>query len=227
MDVAARRDAQRAHLPAGRARRRRRRRHERLHRRDREAAGRAAASRSRSSPAPPSSDQPPDRRAVPGRHRPARHRRPVRGPGQGRPAGPAVRLHRRRHAGRGAPRPGLVRRHPLALLAVRPGRLAGPRALGRAARALGAHPGQGQERAAGRRRRPRAARPRHRRGAGRRRGRPADRLDRRRGRRARSSSTAPTRGRVRTVAPGVDLDVFTPGARRGGPGPARPARRTR
>ena len=39
----------------------------------------------------------------------------------------------------------LVRRHPLALLALRPGRLAGLRAVERPARALHAHDGQGQE----------------------------------------------------------------------------------
>ena len=85
-------------------------------------------------------------------------------------------------AARGGPaRARLLRRRPLPLLALRPGRLARPRPLERAAGPLRAHPRQGQERGAGRRRPPRAARPRHRRGAGRRRGRPADRQHRRGG----------------------------------------------
>ena len=62
---------------------------------------------------------------APGVHGPARDRRPVRGPGQGGPAGPAVRVHPRRAAGRGGPDARLLRPDPLALLAVRPGRLAG------------------------------------------------------------------------------------------------------
>ncbi len=130
------------------------------------------------------SDQPPSVELAPGRAGAPRRRRPVRGAGQGRPARPAVRVHRRRAAHRGLPRAGLVRPRALALLALRPGRLAGPGPVERAARPLGAHPGQGQERAAGRGRHPRAARPGHRRGAGGRRGRPADHLHRRRGARA-------------------------------------------
>ena len=98
---------------------------------------------------------------------------PVRGPGQERPAQPAVRVHRGRAAGGGAARARLVRRRALALLALRPGRLAGPRPLGRAAGAHRAHPGPGQERRAGRRRRARAEGAGDRRGPGRRRGRPA------------------------------------------------------
>ena len=92
-----------------------------------------------------------------------------------------MRLHRRRAARGGPARAGLLRRRPLALLALRPGRLAGPRPLERAAHPHRAHPRQGQERGAGRRRPARAARPRHRRGAGGRRGRPADRQHRRGG----------------------------------------------
>ena len=72
-------------------------------------------------------DLPPRRRAGARRHRPPRRRRAVRGAGQGRPAGPAVRVHPRRAAGRGGARAGLLRPRPLALLAVRPGRLRWPR----------------------------------------------------------------------------------------------------
>ena len=123
------RDAQRAHLPARPARRRRRRRHERLHRRDRPPAGRSAASRSRSSPArPPATSRRSSSCAR--RARPARDRRAVRGARQGRPARAAVRVHRGRAAHRGVPRAGLVRRRPLALLAVRAGRLAGSASAG-------------------------------------------------------------------------------------------------
>ena len=52
-----------------------------------------------------------------------------------------------------------LRRRALPLLALRPGRRARPRPLGRAARALDAHDGQGQERRARRRRHPRAGWP--------------------------------------------------------------------
>ena len=104
-----------------------------------------------------SSELPPVVEMAPGRAGPARHRRPVRGPGQGGPARPAVRVHLRGAAGRGPARAGLVRPGPLALLAVRPGRLARQRPLGGAAGAHRAHPGQGQERRA-RRRRPRPSR---------------------------------------------------------------------
>ena len=128
-----------------------------------------------------SSDLPPGGRDEPGRDRPARQRRPVRGPGQGGAPRPALRLHRRRAARGGPARARLLRRRPLALLALRPGRLAGPRPVERAAGPHRAHPRQGQERGAGRRRPARAPRPRHRRGAGRRRGRPADRQHRRGG----------------------------------------------
>ena len=132
--------------------------------------------------------------------------------------GPAVRRHRRRPARRGGAPRGLVRPRALALLALRPGRLARRRALERAARARDAHDGQGQEPRPRRRRHPRARRSRHRRAAGRRRRRPARRQHRRRGRRSSSTSTAPTPRSVAVVHPGVDLDVFTPG---------RPRRRAR
>ena len=120
------------------------------------------------------------------RHGPARHGRPVRGAGQGGPAGPAVRLHLGRDAARGRHEPGwydLVHSH--YWLSGQVGWLAA-RALGRAARALDAHDGEGQERsrcADGRR--PGAGRPRDRRGAGRRGRRPAGRQHRRGGRPAR------------------------------------------
>ena len=106
---------------------------------------------------------------------------PFEGLGKEELPGPAVRLHRRRPARGGPARAGLLRRRPLALLALRPGRLAGPRPVERAADPHRAHAGQGEERGAGRRRPARAARPGHRRGAGRRRGRPADRQHRRGG----------------------------------------------
>ena len=115
--------------------------------------------------------------------------------------------------------PGPLRPDPLPLLALRPGRLARPGALGRAAGAHRAHPREGEERAAGRGRHPRAAGPGHRRGAGRRAGRPARRLHRRGGRASCSASTAPTAQQVVTVPPGVDLEVFRP-AEDGHPGPA-------
>ena len=89
-------------------------------------------------------------------------------------------VHRRGAAGRGQPRARLLRHRAFALLAVRAGRLAGPRPLGGAAGAHRPHPGRGQERRAGRRRRPRAAAACRRRAAGGRRGRPADREHRRR-----------------------------------------------
>ena len=110
--------------PAGPARHRRRRRHERLHRRGVPPAGRA---RRRGRALHPGHRSRPaaGRRAGARRDRPARHRRPVRGPGQGGPAGPAVRLHLGGAARRGRPRARLLRPGALPLLAVRPGRLAG------------------------------------------------------------------------------------------------------
>ncbi len=96
-------------------------------------------------------------------------------------------------AGRGRAAGGPLRRRALPLLALRPGRRAGPRPVGRAAGAHHAHDGQGQERRAGRRRHPRARRPGDRRAAGGRRRRRADRQHRLRGRASSSTSTAPTR----------------------------------
>ena len=172
-DAAPRRRALGAHLPARPAGHGRRRRHERLRHRGGRAASPSAASRSTSSPGPPPRDLPPSVEMAPGRHRPPRHRRAVRGPRQGGPARPAVRGHLRRPARRGHAARGLVRRRALALLALRPGRLARRRALERPARPRHAHHGQGQEPHPRRRRPPRARGPRHRRAAGGRRRRPA------------------------------------------------------
>ncbi|CAA9243428.1 MAG: D-inositol-3-phosphate glycosyltransferase, partial [uncultured Blastococcus sp.] len=169
-----------AHQPARPARRRRRGRHERLHRRGLPPPGRAGH-RGRDLHAGHLQRPPAGGRDEPGRDGPSRQRRPLRGPRQGGASRAAVRLHRGRPARGGTARAGLLRRHPLALLALRPGRLAGPRPVERAADPHGAHPGQGQERGAGCRRPPRTPRPRHRRAAGRRRGRPADRQHRRGG----------------------------------------------
>ncbi len=101
--AAPRRHALGAHLAAGPAGHRRRRRHERLRRRDRPAAGRA---RHRGRDLHPGDVRRPARR--PSSSRPGvlvRHvvAGPVRGAVEGRPARPAVRVHRRRAAGRGAP----------------------------------------------------------------------------------------------------------------------------
>ena len=116
-----------------------------------------------------------------GRAGPQHPRRPVRGADQGRAARPDVRVRPRGAARRGLPAAGPLLRAALPLLALRPGRGAGPRPLGRAARALDAHHGQGQERRARRGRHPRARRPDHRRGAGGRGRRHADRQHRHRG----------------------------------------------
>ena len=116
-------------------------------------------------------------------------------------------------ARRGAARAGLLRPRALALLALRPGRLARPGPLGRAARAHDAHHGQGQERAAGRRRRPRAAGPRDRRGAGRRGRRPADRQHRRPRPSSWSTSTTPTRRGSPSSRPASTSTVFRPASR--------------
>ena len=205
----------RAHLPAGPARHRRRRRHERLHRRGRQAAGRGSASRWRSSPGPPRSDLPPVVEMAPGvtvRHVTAG---PFEGLAKEDLPGAAVRVHQRRAARRGGPPAGLLRPDPLALLAVRPGRLAGQGALGRAAGAHRAHPGQGQERSARRRRPARAEGPGDRRGAGGRRGRPAGRQHPVRGPASWSSCYDADPARVAVVA-----------ARRR-PGPVPPRRRPR
>ncbi len=103
-----------------------------------------------------SSSLPPTVAGLRRRPRPPRARRPVRGAGQGRAARPAVHLRPRAAARRGRPRAGLVRPHPLPLLALRPGRRPAPRPLVGAAGAHHAHDGQGQERVAGRGRHPRA-----------------------------------------------------------------------
>ena len=74
----------------------------------------------------------------PGRrdHGAAHPRRPVRGADQGGAARPAVRVRARGAARRGGPARRALRRRALPLLALRPGRRAGPRPLGRAAGAL-------------------------------------------------------------------------------------------
>ena len=205
------RDGHRAHLPAGPAGHRRRRRHERLRRRGRPPAG---PPRHRGRPVHPHHERLPPAvvELEPGvivRHVAGR---PLRGPGQGGPPGPAVRLRRRGDAGRGARAARLLRPGALALLALRPGRLARRRPLGRAAGAHHAHHGQGQE-PPPRRRRPapsrwaaRSARPRS--------SRPPT-----------GWSPTPTSearelvdlydadpDRVVVAEPGVDLDVFRPGS---------------
>ena len=178
-----------------------------------------------------SSDLPPAVELAPGRHRPARHGGPVRGPGQGGPAGPAVRLHLRADARRGRPRARLVRPGALPLLALRPGRLAGRRAVGRAAGPLDAHHGQGQEPDAGRRRPPRARGARDRRGPGRGRRRPAGGQHRRGGRPARRAvrrrpgpgRDRPAGGRPRRVL--ARVAAACPPAARAAGGRLRPALR--
>ena len=130
------------------------------------------------------------------------HAGPVRGADQGGAAGPALRVRPRGAArrGRAAGRP--LRRGALALLAVRPGRRAGPGPLGRAAGPQHAHDGEGQERRARRRRHPRAPGPADRRGAGGRGRRHAHRQHRHRGQAADRASTTPTRGGSRWSTPG-------------------------
>ena len=138
---------------------------------------------------------------------PPHPRRPVRGADQGRAARPAVRVRPRGAARRGRPAARPLRRRALPLLALRPGRGAGPRPLGRAAGALDAHHGEGQERRPRRGRHPRARRPDHRRGAGGRGRRHADRQHRHRGqaadqplrRRPRPGRGGPPRRRPRRV----------------------------
>ena len=135
-----------------------------------------------------------------------------------------MRVHRGRAAGRGAARARLLRPRPLALLAVRPGRLARRGALGRPARPLDAHHGQGQERLARRGRRPRAGGARDRRGAGRRGRRPARRQHRRRGARSWSTSTAPTPPGSRSSPRASTSTCSRPATRaRPGPGSGSPA----
>ena len=127
-----------------------------------------------------SSTDPPVVRVAPRRAGSQRRRWALRGTRQERPAHPAVRVHRGRAARRGHPRAGVLRHRALALLAVRSGRLAGARPLGRAARPHGAHARRGEERHAGRGRLAGAAAAGRRRAAGGRRGRPAHREHRRR-----------------------------------------------
>ncbi len=67
---------------------------------------------------------------MPGVHGASRRRRPPGRPGQERPPRPAVRLHRRRDAGRGARAQRLVRRRALPLLALRAGGVARGRTAG-------------------------------------------------------------------------------------------------
>ena len=180
-----------AHLPAGAARHRRRGRDERLRRADRAADG-PPRHRGRDLHAGDVVGAPAGGGAGAGGAGAPRRRRAVRGAGQERPAQPAVRVHRGGAAGRGPPRARLVRRRALALLALRPGRLAGPRPLGRAARAHRAHAGPGEERRAGRRRPAGADGPGDRRGPGGRRGGPAGAQHRRSRPASSSTSTAPT-----------------------------------
>ena len=143
-------------------------------------------------------------------------RRPVRGADQARAALAAVRVRARGAARRGRAPGGPLRRGAFPLLAVRAGGRAGPRPLGRAARAQHAHDGAGQERRPGRRRHPRAGGADHRRGPGGRGRRHADRQHRRRG----QAADQPLRRRPRSRRGG---------APRGRPGhvpAARPLRRT-
>ena len=130
-----------------------------------------------------------------------RRRRTVRGAHQGRAARPAVHLRPRGAAHRGGPPAGSLRRRALALLALRPGRGAGPRPVAGAPRALHAHDGQGQERRARARRHPGAGGPGHRRGAGRAGRGPAGRQHRPRGQAAHRTCTTPTPRASRSSTP--------------------------
>ena len=152
-----------------------------------------------------------------------RARRPASGSGTSSPGpfegldkgdlpGAAVRVRPRRAAHRGLARARLLRRRALATTGcpARSGWLAA-RALGRAAGALHAHHGQGQERRARRGRHARAASPRDRRGAGRRR--PPTGWSPTPTTRPGSWSTcydADPRPASRSSHPGVDLEVFRP-----------------
>ena len=140
--------------------------------------------------------------------------RAVRGPRQVRPAHPVVRVHRGRAARRSDPRARLLRHRAFALLAVRSGRLAGPRPVGGAAGAHRAHAGGGQERRAGRRRRAGAAAARGRRTAGRRRGRPVDRQHRRRSDNNWFRCTTPIPHASTSCTRVSTSQTFTPGDRR-------------
>ena len=152
----------------------------------------------------------------------ARHRGPVRGAEQGGPARPALRLLRRHHARGGGSARGPLRRAPLALLALRPGRLARRRPVGRRARCTRCTPWPGSRTSTSPSGdTPRAAGPRDRRGPGRRGRRPARRQHRRRGPRAHRALRRRPPAKVRVVTPGVDLvDLH---ARRPGARPARPS----
>ncbi len=171
-------DVQRAHLPAGRSRWRRRRRHERLHRRDREAAGRASGSPSRSSPGPPPASSRPPSNSRPG----VLVRHVTAGPFEGLAKNDLPAQLCAFTAGvlrtEAFHEPGwydVVHSH--YWLSGQVGWLARER-WGVPLVHSAAHAGEGQERAAGRRGPPRAAGPIDRRGPGRGRGGPADRLHR-------------------------------------------------
>ena len=214
------------HQPAGAARHGRRGRHERLRPRDQPAGWPPSASRSRCSPAPPAATCRPSSRSSPGvtvRHLTAG---PYEGLGKEDLPSQLCALTSGVLRAEAAPRARLVRRRALALLAVRAGRLAGHRALGRPARAHRAHPRQGQEPRAGRRTtcpsrcagwsaRSRSSPP------------PTGSSPTPPTRPASSStSTTPTPSRVVTVAPGVDLEHFRPGHRHRPPAPASVCRPT-
>ena len=218
-------DDQPAHLAARPAGHRRRGRHERLRHRAGPAAGRSAASRSTSSPGrPPRRCRRSSRPATASgsaTSTPARSRGSTKGELPGQLCVFAREVLRAEAGPAGRP----LRRRALPLLALRPGRRAGPRPLGRAAGALDAHDGEGQERRARRRRHPRADRPDHRRGAGGRGRRHADRQHRHRGQAADQPvrrRPGPGRGRPPRRRP----RVFRPARPGRGPGRARPARRT-
>ena len=142
-----RRDDQPAHLTARPAGDRRRRRHERL-RDGAVQAARPAGHRGRHLHARHVLGAADGARGGAGRAGPQHPRRPVRGVDQGRAARPDVRVRPRGAARRGRPAARPLLRAALPLLALRSGRGVGPRPLGRAARALDAHHGQGQERRA-------------------------------------------------------------------------------
>ena len=161
------------------------------------------------------------------RHGPARHRRPVRGPGQGGPArpscAPSPRALMRIEAARPSPA-GTTWCTPTTGSPARSRWLAAERwdvplvhSMHTMAKVKNLTLADG--------RRPRAGRPRDRRGAGRRGGRPAGREHRRGGAASSSTSTTRTPTRVAVVPPGVDLDLFSPGLRGVGPRAARPAGR--
>lgn len=124
-----RRHALRAHLTAPPARHRRRGRHERIHRGARPAP-RRDQHRGRDLHARDDGRSAAGRRDGPRRPGPPHRRGPLRGPQQGGPPRPAVRLHARCDAGLGRSPPRLLRPGPLALLALRPRRLARRPALG-------------------------------------------------------------------------------------------------